>query len=61
MPMNYEFKPKKIDAEITIGCRDDSIEGIVKFGASKQKDGWMVNSAIFTPHGAKPIDLLVRA
>ena len=55
-----EFKPKKIDAEITIGCRDDSVEGIVKFGASRQKEEWMVNSALFTPNGAKPIDLLVR-
>jgi hypothetical protein len=55
-----EFKPKKIDAEITIGCREDAVEGIVKFGASKHNDGWMVNTATFTPNGAKPIDLLVR-
>ena len=54
------FTPKKIDAEITIGSREDAVEGVVKFGASKHQDNWMVNTATFTPNGAKPIDLLVR-
>ena len=57
-----DFRASKIDAEITVGAREDSVEGIVRFGASKRKDGgWMVNTAIFTPNGAKPIDLLVRS
>ena len=57
-----DFRTSKIDAEITVGAREDSVEGIVRFGASKRKDGgWMVNTAIFTPNGAKPIDLLVRS
>ena len=54
------FKPTKIDAEITIGSSQDALEGIVKFGASKHQNNWMVNTAVFTPNGAKPIDLLVR-
>jgi hypothetical protein len=59
------FNPKKIDAEITIGAKNDIVEGVVRIEAStsttnKSSLEWMMNRAIFTPNGAKSIDLLVR-
>jgi len=57
------FSPKKIDAEITIGAKNDFVEGLVKLEASRSgssSSDWMMNQATFTPNGAKSIDLLVR-
>ena len=60
------FRPALIEGEITItGSASKNsatvpTESVVKFTASKAKDGqWMVSQALMTPTGCKPIDLLV--
>ena len=55
------FSSTKIESEITVAGKMNSIESVVKFSASRPNKTaqWMVSQASMTPKGCKPIDLLV--
>ena len=54
-----KFESKMIEAELTIAAKDQAVESVVKFSASRTGNGnWTVSQALMTPPGCKPIDLL---